>query len=301
MATCFVVCPIGAAESATRKRSNGYLREVIRPVAESRGYSVERADHDKSPGVVTEAIVAKLVSADLVVADLHEHNANVMYEVAIRHASGRPIVQMIPRGEPLPFDIGGLNTIFYDPSVDGLHRWRDDLGAAIDAVATGSAGSDNPVARASLFRALRESTDDKDQILSALVEAVEQLRSEVRRGRRVQIGSSRRSRILLPPDKYVEAEVARFVDGHPALADLVFMLDARDKVLNMTVLPRELEGPALANLRYGYDWDDRGRISLHLLKEAVLSDVIPLAHGHEQPTLFGGPEHEPDEADSSAS
>lgn len=283
---CFVVSPIGAPDSTARKRSNGYLREVIRPVAESMRYSVERADHDKAPGMVTEAIVEKLVSADLVVADLHEHNPNVMYEVAIRHATGRPIVQMIPHGESLPFDIGGLNTIFYDPSVDGLHRWRDDLRAAIDAAGDGRSGGDNPVARASLFRALRESTLDKDQILSTLVDSVEQLRTEVRSARPRHSPSSRSSRILLLPDKYVEAEISRFLDRHPALESLVFMVDAKEKALRVTVLSSKLEGPALANLAYDFDWDDAGRISMQSLQANILADVLPLLGRSAEPTLF---------------
>lgn len=118
---CFVVSPIGSPGSPERKRSNGYLREVIEPVAGKAGYRVERADHDKAPGIVTEAIVNKLVLADLVIADLHGPNPNVMYEVALRHATGKPIVQMISDGEALPFDIGGMNTILYDGRSTASH------------------------------------------------------------------------------------------------------------------------------------------------------------------------------------
>ena len=151
---CFVVCPIGPRGSETRDRMDGTFNEVIAPVAEEFSYRAEIAIHDKSPGIVTEAIVTKLIEADLVIADLHGHNGNVMYGMALRHATGEPIIQMIPEGEELPFDIGGSNTVTYDFSVHQLGRWRKDLRTAFQTVADGKVAS-NPVARASMVRGLQ--------------------------------------------------------------------------------------------------------------------------------------------------
>ena len=151
---CFVVCPIGPRSSETRNRMDGIFNEVIAPLAEEFGYRAEIATHDKSPGIITERIVTKLIEADLVIADLHGHNGNVMYQMALRHATGEPIIQMIPEGEELPFDIGGSNTVTYDFSVHQLDRWRKDLRTALQTVADGKVGS-NPVARASMVRGLQ--------------------------------------------------------------------------------------------------------------------------------------------------
>ena len=177
---CFVVCPIGPRESETRKRMNGIYDEVIQPVTKEFGYRAEIAIHDKAPGIVTEGIVTKLIEADLVIADLHRHNGNVMYEVAIRHATGEPIIQMIPDGEDLPFDIGGLNTITYDFSIDQLDRWRKDLRKALRAVADGEAGS-NPVARAGMFRALETQEVTTEGILASMHREIGELREDLRR------------------------------------------------------------------------------------------------------------------------
>ena len=151
---CFVVCPVGPRGSETRDRMDGIFNEVIAPVAEEFGYRAEIAIHDKSPGIVTEGMVTKLIEADLVIADLHGHNGNVMYGMALRHATGEPIIQMIPEGEELPFDIAGSNTVTYDFSVHRLARWRKDLRTALQTVADGRAAS-NPVARASMVRGLQ--------------------------------------------------------------------------------------------------------------------------------------------------
>jgi len=93
---CFVISPIGEPESTDRRRSDGILDEVIKPgMGPPDRYHVERADHDKSPGIVTESIIGKLLDADLVVADLTGVNPNVMYELALRHATGKPVVQIM--------------------------------------------------------------------------------------------------------------------------------------------------------------------------------------------------------------
>ena len=151
---CLVVCPIGPQGSQIRDRMDGVFNEVIAPVAGEFGYRAEIAIHSKRPGIVTEGIVAKLIEADLVIVDLHGHDGNVMYEMALRHATGEPIIQMIPEGEEPPFDIDGSNTVIYDFSVHQLGRWRRDLRTALQAVATGRVGS-NPVARASMVRGLQ--------------------------------------------------------------------------------------------------------------------------------------------------
>ena len=151
---CFVVCPVGPRGSETRNRMDGIFNEVIAPVAEEFGYRAEIAIHDKSPGIVTEGIVTKLIEADLVIADLHGHNGNVMYGMALRHATGEPIIQMIPEGEELPFDIAGSNTVTYDFSVHKLDRWRNDLRTALQKVADGHVAS-NPVVRANIVRGLQ--------------------------------------------------------------------------------------------------------------------------------------------------
>ena len=171
---CFYVCPIGAPGSEIRTHSDGYLREVIEPVATEAGYRVERADHDKAPGMVTDVIVNKLIDADLVIADLRGQNPNVMYEVAIRHAASKPIVQMIPEEEKLPFDIGGVNTIEYDPSVNGLERGRAHLRDALTAVGRGDAGY-NPVSRAAMLRGLGERDDDESHALMMVVDRIARL------------------------------------------------------------------------------------------------------------------------------
>lgn len=114
---CFVVSPIGEPDTPERRRADG--NEIVRPALEPRNYRVERADHDKGPGIVTESIISKLIDSHLVVADLTGLNPNVMYELAVRHATGKPVIQLLERGHRLPFDIQAQNTIMFAGDLAG--------------------------------------------------------------------------------------------------------------------------------------------------------------------------------------
>jgi hypothetical protein len=108
---CFVISPIGPKNSAVRKRSDKILKYIIRPVCEKLGFSAERADEIEKPGLISRNIILRLFNADLVIADLTGHNPNVFYELAIRHATGKPVVQLIEHKEKIPFDVFDFSTI----------------------------------------------------------------------------------------------------------------------------------------------------------------------------------------------
>lgn len=253
MAKCFVVCPIGEPNSDERKRSNGFLREVVRPVLEQAGYDVARADEDLAPGLVTEAIVRAVTEADLVVADLHGHNPNVMYEVALRHATGRPIIQMIEQGEKLPFDISGLNTIFYDPSVDGLERWREDLTKAVQSVARGEIGS-NPVSRASLYRNLQRSDASERDLLSAMLNELTEVRQRtfVPNPRKV-LQPSDDFRVLRTAPQVLEYEIPRALNLAAEMKGHAVMVEADLESVKVALVPHTLDGPPLLSEVYPYN------------------------------------------------
>lgn len=279
---CFLVSPIGEPGSQVRRRSNGFLREVIRPVAKEFGFQVERADHDKSPGMVTEAIVRKILEADLVIADLHDHNPNVMYEVALRHATGKPMVQMIPEEESLPFDIGGLNTIFYNPKVDGLEAWRRDLRLALETIEDGASG-ENPVSRAAIFRGLKDRSGTDAAAFSALLESIELLRHDVRSNLRRRSRPPRTANVLLPPDQLMEYELKEFLMSEPEFSERHFLVRVDDSTALISILPKGHSGPVAAELEYDFEAPPDG--SLHgeiaRLQSQIKSDVMSLPNEAE--------------------
>ena len=112
--TCFVISPIGESTSDIRKNADDLLNYIITPVVQKYNYKTIRADAISQAGDITLQIIEKLIEADLVVADLTNHNANVLYELAIRHASRRPVVHMIENGQRPPFDVQNFRAIPHD-------------------------------------------------------------------------------------------------------------------------------------------------------------------------------------------
>ncbi len=130
---CFVICPIGEPDSEQRKWSDDIFAGLIAPLAKDHGYHAWRAIDDTRPGEITTKIIGDIVEADLVVADLSFHNANVFYELAIRHAQGLPFIHVAAAGTKIPFDIYTLNTVFIDRSTiaGGYSRHADQTAAVV--------------------------------------------------------------------------------------------------------------------------------------------------------------------------
>lgn len=146
MKQCFVVTPIGSESSTTRRYADGIIDSVIRPVMSSKGFEVEAAHAIALPGSITKQVIKRLLEADLVIANLTELNANVMYELAVRHCVGKPIVTIAEFGTVLPFDISDERTIFYANDMAGV----EELKVGLEKTVTSSleeAEPDNPVYR----------------------------------------------------------------------------------------------------------------------------------------------------------
>ena len=72
---------------------------------------VVRADKITQPGMITKQVLEYLMKSRLVVADLSYQNPNVFYELAVRHATGKPVIHIKRTSDPLPFDNKDFRTI----------------------------------------------------------------------------------------------------------------------------------------------------------------------------------------------
>lgn len=154
--TCFVVTPIGADPSTTRRATDGLFYAVLKPMLESKGFTVDVAHKMDNPGSITYQVVNKVINSDLVVANLTELNPNVMYELAIRHCVARPLIVLAEKGTKLPFDVAAERSIFYLNDMRGAVDLAEELGGAIDSAMLETTNSDNPVYRALGRNAINE-------------------------------------------------------------------------------------------------------------------------------------------------
>ena len=126
---CFVIAPIGEADSETRRATKGLLRAAIKPVFEAPPFNMEVkiAYEIDNLGSIGVQVIERLLSDELVIADLTDLNPNVMYELAIRHAVRKPVIILAPFGQKLPFDLSDQRTIFYTNDLDGGEDLKIDL------------------------------------------------------------------------------------------------------------------------------------------------------------------------------
>jgi tetratricopeptide (TPR) repeat protein len=85
---------------------NRVYQEYIKPALEGADFEVFRADEELRAGDIRTDMFQELLLADLVVADLTIDNANVWYELGVRHAlRARGVIGIRCRRERMPFDV----------------------------------------------------------------------------------------------------------------------------------------------------------------------------------------------------
>ncbi len=83
---------MGVPSSPERQFSDKLLKFIICPVLQRCGFDAPvRADHITTPGVITSQVFTRLWYDDLVIADLTGSNANVFYELAVRHLARKAL------------------------------------------------------------------------------------------------------------------------------------------------------------------------------------------------------------------
>ncbi len=180
MKTCFVIAPIGESGSETRKRSDLVLKYVVAPAAEQCGYKALRADQISEPGLITSQVIQHVIEDPLVVADLTERNPNVFYELAIRHALRKPLVQIIKKGEQIPFDVAGTRTIPIDHhDLDSVEETKAEIVRQIESFHRKPQDVETPISVAIELQILRQSDNPEQRSLAELVSAISDIKNDI--------------------------------------------------------------------------------------------------------------------------
>lgn len=138
MRKCFIISPIGPEGSDVREHADDVFDFIIAPAAKLAEYEAHRGDHSSQSGKITEQMFDSILHDDFIITVLTYHNPNVFYELAVAQAAARPVILLIEKGKPVPFDIKDLRVIFYDlrprsvkkdTYVDILYRAIKDLEA----------------------------------------------------------------------------------------------------------------------------------------------------------------------------
>jgi hypothetical protein len=103
------------------RHSAGFFAEVLRslitPAAKASQFTVKTANRQGSD-LIQSTIINDLIEADLVIADLTEHNPNVMFELGMRMAEDKPVVLIKALGTGPLFDVDNMLRVFeYSPNL----------------------------------------------------------------------------------------------------------------------------------------------------------------------------------------
>ncbi|PGR17957.1 hypothetical protein COC50_25205 [Bacillus anthracis] len=162
--TCFIITPIGDDQSDIRRAAEGVIDAVIVPALCEMGFDEENikvAHRMPSPGSINKQVISSVLECDLAVANLTSLNPNVMYELAIRHAARKPVVQICQKGTRLPFDITEERTIFYTNDMAGVIELNNNFKDMV-AEAIVDEEPDNPIYRVVESNSIMKNVDETD-------------------------------------------------------------------------------------------------------------------------------------------
>ena len=148
--TCFYITPIGEEGSEQRRHSDLFLGSFIEPALEQFQLRVVRADKIDKPGIITRQIIDYILRSRVVIADLSFHNPNVFYELALRHAIRKPVIQLVRAREKVPFDINQMRTITIDDAdiytlLPMVQTYRSEIATQVRRAIDTPTDTDTPI------------------------------------------------------------------------------------------------------------------------------------------------------------
>lgn len=174
---CFFVTPIGAANSPERKRADNVKKFILNEVLAGK-YRVVRADELPSPGSITHQIIKLLYDADLVIADLVGANANVVYELAIRHAFNKVSIHLVDKAEKIPFDLKDERTIEVDlGDIESVSECKQTLVKIIQVMSRKKFEYSSPIFRVLGVAAATE--EEKEEFLETMADQIDSIATDV--------------------------------------------------------------------------------------------------------------------------
>lgn len=148
MARAFVIRPFGKKKDSAGKEIDfdRVHEQLIAPALKSAGLGGGTTGEIVEPGNIREDMFSLILEADIVVCDITVHNANVFYELGIRHALRKRRTVLI-KGDPTsdgpPFDV--LTDRYLPYAVDDPASAKGPLAESITAALKSERETDSPI------------------------------------------------------------------------------------------------------------------------------------------------------------
>lgn len=131
---CFILMPFGKKKDQNGNEIdfNKIYIDFIKPAILDADLEPIRADEEMIGGIIHKPMYERLMLCEYAVADLSILNANVFYELGIRHAI-RPYstITLFENKSSLPFDISFLRSISYERNLSNIEELKSKLTNAL--------------------------------------------------------------------------------------------------------------------------------------------------------------------------
>ena len=244
---CFVLMPFGRKprQGGGTIDFDAVYDDLISPAIMAADLVPLHADEELAGGVIHKPMFERLILCEYAVADLSAANANVFYELGVRHAV-RPSSTMLifaEGGGQLPFDVGPLRALPYALGADGrpANATADAAALSRRLHAAREVRTDSP-----LYQLVEDFPDVqrlKTDVFRDRVAYSNDLKQQLARARRAGVGALRRIENDL--GAVGDAEAGVVVDlflsyrAVKAWSDMVRLVKAMAPPLAATVMVQE--------------------------------------------------------------
>jgi TIR domain-containing protein len=142
--TLFVIQPL--------TKAGDEIYQLIAAAASDANLTAVHADAIEGVGSITDQIYKALSAASVIVADVSNATANVMYQVGVASAMNKPLILVATSSRDIPSDLAGFRMFIYEPS------------SPADFVSRLSTGIKHAARQPNQFRAERSARERRDNV-----------------------------------------------------------------------------------------------------------------------------------------
>lgn len=144
--TCFVIMPFSKTASCSEEEWTLIFEKVLKPSIEGAGLDYVCRRSVATRGNIVGAILQDLNDSPVVLADLTDRNANVFYELGVRHTLKDRSVLIAQKREDIPSDLQAYAYHVYDwKTPEGIKALADRMKQLLIEIDNNPERPDNPV------------------------------------------------------------------------------------------------------------------------------------------------------------
>lgn len=255
---CFILMPFGkkASGNATIDFDEVY-HNIIKPSVVAAGLEPIRADEEMSDGIIHKPMFERLILCEYGIADLTGANANVFYELGVRHAiKPHSTILLFADSTRLPFDVSFLRALGYGVDPNGKPTNAEAVSAELTKKLLQA--KENKLNDSPLFQLLDNYPNiahDKTDVFRDLVEYSKSLKKKLREIRDGNFSLPEKLDLLkqfeVELDNLDDIETGVIIDlflsyrAVKGFEDMIALMEKMPDPLKATVMVREQYGFAL--------------------------------------------------------